>query len=194
MTMANWDNCPAVERVPGWLGGAWVFADTRQPLFSLYEHLAAGETMKNFVEWYGVAKWKVEAVLNHEAKELRKARLTDEENRSVSLAADDTKAEREIEQVIPDNMRNDAGEYICPRHKATLRKCDWPSVLRSGVPVYFCPSKDDGPWCTLCISPRIGVIRPVGDKRGNIIPDELYPIVMAVANAVRNSDSGASMP
>ena len=121
--MANWDNCPAVERVPGWLGGAWVFADTRQPLFSLYEHLAAGETMKNFVEWYGVAKWKVEAVLNHEAKELRKARLTDEENRSVSLAAGDTKVERELEQVIPDNMRNDAGEYICPRHKATLEKC-----------------------------------------------------------------------
>ena len=192
--MANWDNCPAVERDPGWLGGAWVFADTRQPLFSLYEHLAAGETMKNFVEWYGVAKWKAEAVLNHEAKELRKARLTDEENRSVSLAAGDTKAEREIEQVIPDNMRNDAGEYICPRHKATLEKCYWPSILRSGVPVYFCPSKDDGPWCTLCISPRIGIIRPVGDKRGNIIPDELYPIVMAVANAVRNSDSGASTP
>jgi hypothetical protein len=61
--------------------------------------------MKNFVEWYGVAKWKVEAVLNHEAKELRKARLTDEENRSVSLAAGDTKVERELEQVIPDNMR-----------------------------------------------------------------------------------------
>ena len=192
--MANWDNCAALERVPGWLGGAWVFADTRQPLFSLYEHLAAGETMKNFVEWYGVAKWKVEAVLNHEAKELRKARLTDEENRSVSLAAGDTKVERELEQVIPDNMRNDAGEYICPRHKARLEKSGWAPVMSSGVPVYYCPSKDDGPRCALSISPLIGVIRPVGDKRGEIRVDELRPILMAVQNAVRNGDSGASMP
>ena len=31
--MTDWDTCPAVERTPGKVSGAWVFAGTRIPLF-----------------------------------------------------------------------------------------------------------------------------------------------------------------
>ena len=30
--MINWETCPAVERTPGKVSGAWVFAGTRIPL------------------------------------------------------------------------------------------------------------------------------------------------------------------
>ena len=33
--MTNWNNCPAVEQIPGRVSGAWVFAGTRIPLFAL---------------------------------------------------------------------------------------------------------------------------------------------------------------
>ncbi len=43
--MTDWTTCPAVERTPGKVSGAWVFAGTRIPLFALYENLAAGATV-----------------------------------------------------------------------------------------------------------------------------------------------------
>ena len=33
----HWEACPAVERTPGKVSGAWVFAGTRIPLHALYE-------------------------------------------------------------------------------------------------------------------------------------------------------------
>ncbi len=33
--MTDWTTCPAVERKPGKVSGAWVFAGTRVPLFAL---------------------------------------------------------------------------------------------------------------------------------------------------------------
>ncbi len=72
--MTNWNTCPAVERVPGRVSGAWVFSGTRIPLFALYENLASGATIDEFVEWFpGVDEWQVRAVLEHEAKALRTA-------------------------------------------------------------------------------------------------------------------------
>ncbi len=50
--MINWETCPAVERTLGKVGGAWVFTGTRIPLYALYENLAAGATVKDFVEWF----------------------------------------------------------------------------------------------------------------------------------------------
>ena len=43
--MTNWNNCPAVEQVPGRMSGAWVFLGTRISLFSIYENLASGATV-----------------------------------------------------------------------------------------------------------------------------------------------------
>ena len=72
--MTNWNECPAVERTPGRVSGAWVFSGTRIPLFALYENLAAGATVDDFVEWFpGVEGQQVRAVLEHEAQTLRTA-------------------------------------------------------------------------------------------------------------------------
>ncbi len=72
--MTDWTTCPAVERRPGRVSGAWVFAGTRIPLFALYENLAGGATVDEFVEWFpGVEEKQVRAVLEHEARALRAA-------------------------------------------------------------------------------------------------------------------------
>ncbi len=70
--MTNWNDCPAVEWTPGRAGGACVFSGTRIPLFALYENLAAGATVDEFVEWFpDVEESQVRAVLEHEAATLR---------------------------------------------------------------------------------------------------------------------------
>ena len=72
--MTNWDTCPAVERSPGKVSGAWVFAGTRVPLSALYENLAGGATVDEFVAWFpGVDAQQVRSVLEHEARALRAA-------------------------------------------------------------------------------------------------------------------------
>ena len=70
----DWNECPAVERTPGKVSGAWVFSGTRIPLYALYENLAAGATVQEFAEWFpGVEERQVIAVLEHEVKTLRAA-------------------------------------------------------------------------------------------------------------------------
>lgn len=72
--MINWENCPAVERAPGRVSGAWVFSGTRIPLYALYDNLAGGATVDEFVEWFpGVDREQVRTVLEHEARTLRAA-------------------------------------------------------------------------------------------------------------------------
>ena len=70
----RWESCSAVERVPGKISGAWAFTGTRVPVYALFENLAGGATIDEFVEWFpGVDKQQVRAVLEHEAKALREA-------------------------------------------------------------------------------------------------------------------------
>ena len=70
--MTDWSNCPAVESVPGKVSGAWVFKGTRLPLYALFENLAAGATIYDFIDWFGgVDESEVRAVLEHVALELR---------------------------------------------------------------------------------------------------------------------------
>lgn len=70
----DWETCPAVEREPGKISGAWAFSGTRIPVYALFENLASGATIDEFVEWFpGVDKQQVQAVLEHEAKALREA-------------------------------------------------------------------------------------------------------------------------
>ena len=72
--MTEWDTGPAVERKPGRVSGAWVFAGTRIPLSAPYENLAGGATVDEFVEWFpGVDEKQVREVLEHEARSLRTA-------------------------------------------------------------------------------------------------------------------------
>ena len=70
--MTNWETCPAEERHPDKLSGAWVFAGTRVPICALFENLGSGAATGQFLDWFqGVEDWKVRAVLEHEALGLK---------------------------------------------------------------------------------------------------------------------------
>ena len=74
--MTDWSRCPAVESVPGKVSGNWVFKGTRLPVYTLFENLAEGATIYDFIEWFGgVDESEVKAALEHVAQELR-ARVT----------------------------------------------------------------------------------------------------------------------
>jgi uncharacterized protein (DUF433 family) len=64
--MLDWSECPAVERDPGKVSGAWVFKGTRVPVKALFENLEDGARVDDFLEWFpGVTRGQVEAVLRH---------------------------------------------------------------------------------------------------------------------------------
>ena len=72
--MLDWTTCPAVERDPAKLSGAWVFRGTRVPVATLFENLKDGATVNEFLEWFpGVERAQVESVLDHELKLLADA-------------------------------------------------------------------------------------------------------------------------
>jgi uncharacterized protein (DUF433 family) len=67
--MLDWNECPAVEQVPGKVSGAWVFRATRVPVRALFENLEGGATVVDFLEWFpGVTRAQVEAVLEHASR------------------------------------------------------------------------------------------------------------------------------
>ena len=63
--MTDWSKCPAVERVPGRVSGNWVFTGTRLPVYALFENLAEGATIYDFIEWFDGAGerkgWEIQA-------------------------------------------------------------------------------------------------------------------------------------
>lgn len=69
--MRNWTSCPSVERVPGRVSGACVFAGTRLPVRALFENLGDGATVDDFRAWFpGVTRAQVHAVLVHAGRSL----------------------------------------------------------------------------------------------------------------------------
>lgn len=53
---------------------AWLFTDTRLPVYALFENLEAGATVKEFKEWFQMEdEWKVRAVLQHVANSLKES-------------------------------------------------------------------------------------------------------------------------
>lgn len=65
----DWATCPAVERDPRRVSGAWVFRGTRVPVAALFENLEDGARISQFVEWFpGVSLEQVRAVLEHAAR------------------------------------------------------------------------------------------------------------------------------
>lgn len=62
----HWNDCDAVEQDPQRMSGACLFAGSRVPVTALFEHLEAGATIDEFVEWFpGVERQQVIAVLRH---------------------------------------------------------------------------------------------------------------------------------
>jgi uncharacterized protein (DUF433 family) len=69
--MIDWSSCPAVERDPYRLGGAWIFRGTRVPVESLFQNLADGADVTDFVRWFpGVTPEHLRVVLEHAASSL----------------------------------------------------------------------------------------------------------------------------
>lgn len=69
--MSEWSDCPAVERDPQRVSGAWVFRGTRVPVAALFENLQDGATLDDFVAWFpGVQRFQAEAVLKHAEESL----------------------------------------------------------------------------------------------------------------------------
>jgi len=67
--MMDWSSCPAVERDPARVSGAWLFRGTRVPVAALFENLEDGALVSQFVEWFpGVTLEQVRSVLEHAAR------------------------------------------------------------------------------------------------------------------------------
>ena len=71
--MTDWSKCPAVESVPGKVSGKLgVHGKLGLPVYALFENLAEGATIYDFIEWFGgVEESEVKAVLEHVAQDLR---------------------------------------------------------------------------------------------------------------------------
>jgi uncharacterized protein (DUF433 family) len=70
MATLDWSRCPAVESIPGKVGGAWVFRGTRMPVATVIENLedlSAEEVMAQF----DVSREQIAAVLDFVAESLR---------------------------------------------------------------------------------------------------------------------------
>jgi len=69
--MLDWSQCPAVERSPDRVSGAWVFRGTRVPVKALFENLESSARLDDFLDWFpGVTHEQAEAVLDHAARSL----------------------------------------------------------------------------------------------------------------------------
>ena len=67
--MIDWSSCPAVERDPARMSGAWVFKGTRVPIAALFENLEDDASVHQFLEWFpGVTLDQARSVLEHAAR------------------------------------------------------------------------------------------------------------------------------
>jgi uncharacterized protein (DUF433 family) len=70
MAAIDWSQCQAVESIPGKVSGARVFRGTRTPVATVFENLESGATIEDIVEWFGVTREQVTAVLSFAAHSL----------------------------------------------------------------------------------------------------------------------------
>ena len=69
--MLDWNQCPAVERAPEKVSGAWLFKGTRVPVKALFENLEDGASVDDFLQWFpGVTRELVLAVLEFAERSL----------------------------------------------------------------------------------------------------------------------------
>jgi uncharacterized protein (DUF433 family) len=70
MPSLDWSQCPAVESVPGKVGGAWVFRDTRLPVATVIENLE-DLSVEEVMEQFDVTREQITAVLDFVAQSLK---------------------------------------------------------------------------------------------------------------------------
>jgi uncharacterized protein (DUF433 family) len=68
MASLDWSQCPAVESIPGRVGGAWVFKDTRLPISVVFENLEYGSSIEEIMENYRVTREQIQVVLEFAAR------------------------------------------------------------------------------------------------------------------------------
>jgi len=62
MATLDWSGCAAVERIPGKVGGAWVFRGTRLPVATVIENLE-DLSVEEVMEQFDVTREQITAVL-----------------------------------------------------------------------------------------------------------------------------------
>jgi uncharacterized protein (DUF433 family) len=70
MAALDWSQCPAVESVPGKVSGAWVFKDTRMPVYIVFENLEAGATVDEIMDWFHLSREQIVTVIKFAARGL----------------------------------------------------------------------------------------------------------------------------
>ena len=70
MPSLDWSQCPAVESIPGKVGGAWVFRDTRLPVATVIENLE-DLSVEEVMEQFDVTREQIVAVLDFVAQSLK---------------------------------------------------------------------------------------------------------------------------
>lgn len=70
MATLDWSQCPAVESIPGKVGGAWVFRDTRLPVATVIENLE-DLSVEEVMEQFDVTREQITAVLDFVAQSLK---------------------------------------------------------------------------------------------------------------------------
>lgn len=71
MSSLDWSQCPAVERVPGKVSGAWVLKGTRMPVSTIFTNLEAGASIDDIIQWFaGLDREQVKAVIDFAARSL----------------------------------------------------------------------------------------------------------------------------
>lgn len=70
MSVLDWSQCPAVERVPGKVSGAWLFKGTRTPVAAVFENLEDGLSLAEVMEQFPVTREQIRAVLDFAARSL----------------------------------------------------------------------------------------------------------------------------
>ena len=75
--MLDWSQCPAVERIPGKMSGAWVLRGNRMPVVTIFENLEVGASIDDIMEWFeGLDRNQVKAVINFVARSLEVCSLS----------------------------------------------------------------------------------------------------------------------
>jgi uncharacterized protein (DUF433 family) len=70
MATLDWSRCPAVESIPGKVGGAWVFRGTRLPVATVIENLE-DLSIEEVMAQFDVSREQIAAVLDFVAESLR---------------------------------------------------------------------------------------------------------------------------
>ena len=70
MAALDWSRCPAVESVPGKVGGAWVFKGTRLSVATIIENLE-DLSIDEVMEQFDVTREQITAVLEFVAQSPR---------------------------------------------------------------------------------------------------------------------------